>query len=541
MAKQALPTTPFDGQVYYDMFKVKWVYNAEDATWNKVGVAVDVPIARGEDNELGPTNGLFSARDKSFLDSLPERAGGFGFIFKPGRYLTEQYGPDSILSGNVQFVSETLNFECVSTGLKDCNNGSDLTPTVKIGLSQDFLESFRLEIKGPKGPDGNPGEKGIAGRPGTGDGPRGDAGEDGADAGTPHAFTGIIYEELDTIYSTAVVDLRLDNLSGILEVTKASLDIPGGEKPARRVVASPVLRDVEFLSSDLDQWQLSAPLDDNAQTVDLNLIKLPKGWSGGSDNAVPVTPVKLSGLVNVIIGHYKTSATKIIRQWDTELKTWVRARDKEARDVLNELATQLADCEFQLPLEFCIGVAPSDCSSSTSQGSLMIIMFHDTSSYNRVDAISPFYNGPAQYGQDLMWLQNTINKYRGSLFTDITIRLLNPVNPSEDPIIPVGVPPQGYTYTEIGRPPGVDELVQAYNTSNDLLNFPPNNVHLLVNNSGSMVTATIEPGYGEFIEWLGDNTNATVFEQNYVSSGFASRWVMVIRNYIETLAANIEA
>jgi hypothetical protein len=535
MSKSALPISPFDGQVYIDIFKIKWVYNAEDDTWNKVGVATDIPIARGEDNVLGPTNGLMSARDKAMLDGLSSKAGGFGLLLKPGHYLTSDGGPDSILSGDVQFVSETLDFECMLTGVGDCSNPNTSVPTVKVGLSKNFLESYRLEISGPQGPKGDTGDKGIAGRPGTGDGPQGDPGEDGADATTGYAFTGVIYEELDDVYDTAVVDLRLDQGAGQLEVTKARLDTPG-DKPAKNVIAQPIMRDVEFTSTTLDKWELSAPLDDRASTVDLNIIRLPKGWSGETGAAVPVTPIKLSNMVDSVIGYYKDAAATIISQWDTELKTWVRERDKEAREVLNNLATQLAECEFELPLEFCLGITPGDCNTSNKLGGTIILMFHDKAgSYYPSDSNNNI-NELGQYTADLQNLQTTIAQFHESLFTELSIRVLNPQG---DQLIPDGVTPQSYTIGDIGRPPSLDELIQEYNAAASTLQFPPNTIYLLVNNSGSMLTSTIEPGYGQFVEWLGDNTNANIFEQIYTNPGLASRWIMIIVNYLKTLANNL--
>ena len=525
MPKPVMPKTPFDGQVWVDAFRIQWVYNDEDDAWARIGVAATVPVARSDDNPAGPTNGLFSARDKILLDGLPPKAGGFGFILKPGYYLTNDNAADNVLSGDVKFVSETLKFDCITTNIKECG----ILPTVRVGLSDAFLESYRLEIQGPKGKTGNKGKTGRDGRPGTGDGPQGDPGLDGKDATTHHTFTGIEYKELDEVYDTAVVDLRLDAPNGTLEVTKARMNIPGDDVPASRVAAIPVIRDIEFLQSDLSQWQLVAPSDDPAATVDLNVIRLPKGWTGDSDSPVPVVAVKLSELVRSVVAYYQDATTVILDKWGADLKTWIVGEDEAARKVLHDLATELAECEFQLPLEFCIGISPADCNPARL-GNVVIIVFQDES--------DPIYDTNAAYDEDLARYKALVAQYTGSLFTNIVLSVFVPVDvqiPTEM-IIPPGVTPDGYTINNIGRPPELDELVKDYNTITAGQHFKADNIYLLVDNSGSMLTSTIEPGYGEFVDWLGSNVTSNVVEEEYMTE----RWLQMVCEYIEKLASEIQ-
>jgi len=239
---QVLPQSPFDGQEFIDAFRIKWVYNAEDGTWNKVGRVTDLPIARPSDDPLGPTNGLLAAADKAMLDAIKTKGGGFGIILKPGRYVTSD-GVDNILQGDVIVQSQTLQFEC----LKQNPPTGEAQPinVVKISLSDDFLNSYNIELRGPTGPKGPKGPKGRDGRYGTySDGPVGEAGKDGADATTAAALTGVIYEDLSAVYDTAVVNLRLNAEESILEVIKAKMDVPDHDKPAKRVVATQTVRDV---------------------------------------------------------------------------------------------------------------------------------------------------------------------------------------------------------------------------------------------------------------------------------------------------------
>ena len=527
MAKQILPITPFDGQIFIDAFRVEWVYNSENDTWSKIGVVSDVPIARSEDDELGPTNGLFSARDKQMLDSLKDKSGGFGFILKPGYYLTEEAAAGNVISGDVQFVSETLQFECTTSNPSGAVGIN--TPTVKIGLSTNFLESYRLELQGPKGKTGADGSDGEAGRPGTGDGPQGDSGTDGADAAVADTFTGIIYEELDEIYSVAVVNMRLDAPNGVLEVTKAQMDVPGNDKAATRVAASPVIRDIEFTSTDFSEWQLVSPLDDPASTTDLNIIKLPKGWTGDSDTAVPITTVKLSSMVGGLVEFFDAEATKVIEGWDQSLQDWVVSRDTAAREALHELAKDLSECEFRLPLEFCLGIEASDCTSTLSLGHVVMIVF--------IDESNPIYypSGNAKYDSDLSAFLSLVSQKTGSLFSSVSTNVWRPPypNPPVDgyDIKPEGVGAVGYNYEIIDRPPLVADLSALYATASG--GFKTDNIYLLVDNSGSMTTSDIQPGYGQFVQWLANNTSANIVEAPFKTE----RWLQFLISYIESLAA----
>jgi len=540
MPIQILPQAPFDGQIFVDFHRIKWSYSAEDSTWNRIGVATDVPIARSEGNELGPTNGLFSARDKIMLDNLTDKAGGFGLLLKPGYYLTEDGAADNILTGDVGVVSETLKFDC--TNINRVGDGFGTVPTVKVGLSRNFLESYQLEIVGPTGPKGDKGATGDDGRPGTGDGPQGDPGTDGADA-TAHKFSGIIYEELDEIFDTAVVNLRLDAPNGILEVTKAKMDVPGDDKAASRVAATPVVRDIEFLSTDLSKWQLIASTDDPAAVVDLNLIRLPKGWTGDSDSPVPVTPVKLSVAAQSVIDHFQTEANNIIEQWDKELNDWIIERDKAARDVLHNLATDLAECQFELPLEFCLGITPSDCNPTAlgqpigRVGNAALIVFID-------ETKTIYYPGNETYGEtgterydsDLTTLETTIADNTGTAWVSTTLAVWKPSQ--DNHVIPQSRQPDGFTIVTINRPPTFAELINNFTTLQNQLTIVAgvgtefDNIFLLVDNSGSMVTNTIEPGYSAFVAWLGNNASGNVIEQTFEDE----RWLRYVNEFLLSLA-----
>lgn len=353
-----LPRTPFDGQEFIDAYRVKWIYNLEDNNWSIIGVANDIPIARGLSHQNGPTNGLLSAKQKGIIDNLDRKPGGFGFIVKPGLWLTEENGINNVLSGDISLTSNSIKFTCGQ------DDNDPLLPSIKFGLSDNFIDSFCVQIPGIKGPKGEKGDPGREGRHGTGDGPKGDAGDPGDDATVRHVFTGIKYEDLEEVWDTAIVDINLDEDAGILETIKAKVNVPTNDKPASKITALPAIRNITFNTDDFSDWQLEAGPSDVASEIDLNIIKLPKGWQPsvvGDTDPVPINTIKLSTLTQSIVNLYDEKANECITQWCKELKTWAYDLDKQARDNLHELAKELAECQFELPLEFCLGIEQADC------------------------------------------------------------------------------------------------------------------------------------------------------------------------------------
>ena len=315
-----------------------------------------------------PTTGFLPAGYKALLDSLPNHPGGFGFIFKPGVYLTQQDGVESVLTGDIRFISESLDITCINAQANGIANTQ-----FKFSIGQNFLNAFCLEIPGLKGKKGSVGDKGIAGRDGTGDGPRGDTGQSGLNATVVDTFTGIQLIELDEVHDTAVVSLTLNPKAGILEAVKAPIAVPANDAPAEMVSASPIYRDITFASPDLGSWQLFAPPGDpvasNTHTPDIDIIKLPDGWNGA---AVGVVTMKLSKLVQLVVDYYNNLADNVINEWDREIKQYVNSKDQAARAIIADLAMELTECEWSAPLEFCVDISPLQCSAGGSGGAPII-------------------------------------------------------------------------------------------------------------------------------------------------------------------------
>ena len=77
MPNTNLPQSPFDGQIFIDAFRVKWVYSSENGCWMRTGVVSDIPVASET------IAGLLSSQLKNTLDGIPQKGGHFGIIARP--------------------------------------------------------------------------------------------------------------------------------------------------------------------------------------------------------------------------------------------------------------------------------------------------------------------------------------------------------------------------------------------------------------------------------------------------------------------------
>jgi hypothetical protein len=341
---QIFPLVPFDGQEFIDSYRIKWKYNSEDDVWSRVGYISDLPLARGTDDPVGPTNGLLSAIHKRILDITPNQAGGCGFVFEPGTYLED--GVDSILIGDINIKSSTLDLSCGNGFCAD---------TLKFSIKPCYLDKLCIETVGATGATGDDGATGSQGLDGVGDGPQGAAGADGKNATTPAAFTGITIKELSGIYDTAVVDLILDNSTATLEVTKAKIAVPDHDEPASKVSATPT-------PVGIAQGTYDPTVHDNTVVLtgytlndtDIDVVKLPDGWSGEMEGPVAVATMPITSLINAIARYYETKADDIIDAWDDEIAEYIKQKDAEARNILSNKANQLSEEVWQAPIEFCL-------------------------------------------------------------------------------------------------------------------------------------------------------------------------------------------
>jgi len=357
----SLPSIPFDGQVFVDSQLVKWIYNTEDKVWSRVGQVETIPIATAE------TNGLLSAADKAFIDSLPEVGGGFGIIVRRSELLlSSPTNPDGVLVGDIELVSESLDIECadntgtVQPGKESCgvitcdgpsNEPQQKQPGFTIKLSEKFLKNLLINVAGPAGPLGVQGIPGEEGTPGYMiDGPRGRKGEAGEDAAEACILKGFIYEDIEGIYDEALVDLKVSDECELV-FTKSKISVADTDHPPDKVIAQQLIRSLVYPAQTdsctpvtMDGWQLLKPANDDTE-LDLFLIRLPN--KGDCSKGQPLTAIRLSDFVRDIVESFKDQLKQFEAEWLAEVKKYIEERDCAARSVLANLSQELLECERQ--------------------------------------------------------------------------------------------------------------------------------------------------------------------------------------------------
>ncbi len=454
--KANLPISPFDGQIFIDFRGIRWMFSAKDSCWRNAGVASDIPNATVEQT------GLLSPTMKRLVDTLPERAGGFGILTRPllsvvplhrkpiykgtvrsaqenasgsqikidasvltvnsfaGKliffssgvlkskyYVVFTNGDDMIyamgkeaanakrgdkfeileatalnehgvIQGDIELVSETLEISCVNgkgdpivtpdgcPANKVFVDDPENPPGLDIKVSKKYLDQFCVTIPGCAGVVGDRGPQGKRGKDGTGDGPKGDRGEAGIDAPeVGHTFSGIKINDIDDVYDTAVVALEMDGNTGKLHVVKAKIKVPDDSRPAERVIATAVSRDLRFTDTDF-AYDLMMPGSDPINVEDVEIMHYPQGFApptvdGQRSNRYEPNVIKLSAFINALVVHYQDKLEAAGVKYDTDIKPFVEGKDSEARKILAELADDVAKCEWDMPIEFCLGISPENC------------------------------------------------------------------------------------------------------------------------------------------------------------------------------------
>lgn len=285
-----------------------------------------------------------------------------------------EFNPSGVLYGDLTLVSESLDITCVdgkgNPFPSNCNldtiqaDDPDNPPSLSFTLNDNFLNNLCVTIPGCQGPVGSQGEKGATGAPGTGDGPQGEQGDPGEDApATANTFTGIKIVEVDDIYDTAIVAMELDATNNKLGIVKAKIRTPDSDTPANQVISTPVSRSIRFTNSDTFEYEiLMPPLGDPIGEADIDILKYPKRFKPSGDDETPVSRIKLSSLIDKIIEYYDDQLSEINDRYNLAIKSYIDGKDEAARTILANLADELARCEFELPIDFCLGINPNDCS-----------------------------------------------------------------------------------------------------------------------------------------------------------------------------------
>lgn len=94
--------------------------------------------------------------------------------------------------------------------------------------------------------------------------------------------------------------------------------------------------------------------------------------------------------------------------------------------------------------------------------------------------------------------------------------------------------PPGVRRRSVGRPPSLSELKSAF--MSDIERFKGNTgkiyFYTLVDNSGSMTTHDVQPGYNDFLTWLNNdfsNEDDRFVQVHSTSSGYPERWILFIQ------------
>ena len=360
MSTTELPVVPFDGMKFTDSWRRQWEYSAETSTWIYKGYLPNIPLADES------TIGLLSSSLKSLLDSIPEKAGGFGIFTKYsfGKVQGDEF--NGLMTGDIVLKSNTLEIKCRDLNgkliTKTCTTSpssqeTNQIPSIDINFSETFLDTLCIEVPGSKGPKGITGKPGLDGEDGFGDGPIGLEGAPGLDASGISEVDKVVIEIDDSFYDTAVVNVELDTQNSILSVTKAKLAVPDDTTPADRFIVMPISRSLEWTTG--AEYNIVAPNNENlGLESDVGVLAYPADFNPEMiDGDVEMSRKALSDFVNQIISDYKILYNKYITEYDQEIKDFMFSKDDEARKALDSLVAQLASKQFSETFEYCMGLA----------------------------------------------------------------------------------------------------------------------------------------------------------------------------------------
>lgn len=359
------PNRPFDGMIFNDPWKRRWVYDSRSNTWRFDGFAPDIPLADSK------TVGLLSPQYKQLINSISEKAGGFGIVTKFSFGKTRTNGFNGVLSGDIKLVSNSFDITCVNSPSQPELNRH---PVIDINFSEDFLDGLCVEVPSEKGPRGRKGIKGEPGETGTGDGPQGLPGTSGIDAigiSTLDEME-VVFDE--SFYSKAVTEVFLDSENAILSVTKSDALVPDEDTPASEVVTSPMSRDIVFNDENTFDYTIttvpgvSDPVESSVDPVvlaygtDFNPEKNRKlkvassGCCCEEADSAELISRNLSDYIDQSIQKLVDSINDINEEYDQELKEYIFKKDEEARKALDVLVQKLSEEEFNEEFQYCMSL-----------------------------------------------------------------------------------------------------------------------------------------------------------------------------------------
>lgn len=154
------------------------------------------------------------------------------------------------------------------------------------------------------------------------------------------------------------------------------------------------------------------------------------------------------------------------------------------------------------------------------------------------ESISTYYNNAAAYDADLTAYRQLLSQHpEDNIVSGCLVPPSSQALCSGDIycILPQGYsPPPEISVQLCGRPPTLGELIADFDRIRG--SIEPLHVVLCVDGSGSMTLATIQPGYGEFVDWLEYNYPEAIIHENTMSP--FQQWVESLTNGIDEALGN---
>lgn len=354
-----LPTIADDNQLFLDSDGNVWQYDQQTDSWNSIGPSIVI----SEANQTSP--GLLNPKFKLLLDTIAQFPGAFGIIVdKPIK---------QVVQGNVKLESNSLLISCLNSSgnqldsTSGCNGETTVTcgpssdtnkpetlPRLVVKLNPDYLEKLCIDLPSPKGKKGKKGLTGPDGTPGFGNGPKGLTGSTGPNVDQLLKLRNIIIQDDPTITNDVIVKLELiDRGRGpYLRGTKSKATLRDNEC-ASRFVISQIGRNIQFNSELTDGCELRGLT--NWSIVKVGNDTLPENVfllrMSDSNDATCSTfaGVSLSEYITSLINKYEQDLVAIDQEWSLKVKAHIDAIDSQARNILSDLANDLAICESELP------------------------------------------------------------------------------------------------------------------------------------------------------------------------------------------------
>jgi hypothetical protein len=362
-----LPSKAFTGQIYVDQNGDKWVFNGLEQVWELSGPIAVTQLVSDK------ISGIISAEDKQFLDSIPEKPGGFSIVVQPQAVLVTPTNPEGTINGRIMLVSDSLNISCLigenqspayckpgTLQILQCENIQNFQ-AISVKLTEQFLRTLIIKPPIATGAKGATGLIGPRGAPGFSEGPAGIIGVAGQNTLTSCTLNKIEYNDLDSITERGVVDLAILDTGGYgckMVLTDAPITAPSviaeQLRPATigRSIAYPEITGDLCKASRLKDYAFLAPPGDTVGEV--YLTRVPE--TGAKLNKVELNNTySLRTFVQDLVQYYITELKKVDADYGKTVKAYIGAVDSKARSNLATLSEQLTQCQFNLPsIEYAI-------------------------------------------------------------------------------------------------------------------------------------------------------------------------------------------